>query len=120
VNKAFPGWRLKQTSDLVDYDRELWSKAHPIECPGIAIGHFESPDQTAYGLLLIPDSGAVTGYKLVVLSKASSADRFSTRVLDRAEGQPGAGSGLVISKVPPGEYSGFDSTQSVKVKTGRT
>jgi hypothetical protein len=116
VSKKFPGWRLKRTSDLVGYDQELWVKAHPKECPGIAVGHFESPDQTAYMLLLIPKSGTETGYKIVVLSKSTTGNAHLVRVLDHAEGQPGAGSGLVISKVPPGKYSGFDSTRSVRVK----
>lgn len=111
VSKTFPGWRFKGTSDLVDY-----AKAHPKECPGIALGHFESPDQTAYGLLLVPTSGAETGYKIVVLSKSDTAGNYSIRVLDHAEGQAGVGSGLVISKVPPGKYSGFDSTRSIRVR----
>jgi len=115
VNKKFPGWRIKGLADLVDDDKQLWAKAHPKECPGIAIGHFETHNQTAYGLLLIPASGTETSYKILVLSKSATTDVYSVRVLDHAEGQPGSGSGLVISKVPPGKYSGFDSTQSVRL-----
>lgn len=115
VSKTFPGWRLKRTSDLAEYDRQVWAKAHPKECPGIAVGHFEASGQAAYGLLLVPKSGAETGYKIVVLSRSTNADHYSVRVLDHTEGQPGAGSGLVLSKVPPGEYSGFDTTQSVRL-----
>jgi len=114
INKKFPDWRLKRISDLEDYDRELWIKAHPNECPGMAAGRFELPNQIAYCLLLIPKSGAEASYKIVVLS-GSTIDHYSVRVLDHADG-PGADSGLVISKVPPGEYSGFDSTQSIKTK----
>jgi len=36
--------------------------------------------------------------------------------LDQVKRKAGAASGLVISKVPPGEYSGFDSTQSIELK----
>ena len=115
VSKTFPGWRLKLTSDLVDYDQKVWAEEHPKECPGITIGHFEASDQTAYGLLLIPKSGPKTGYKIVVVSRSTTADHYSLMVLDHAEGQPGADSGLVISKVPPGKYSGFDTTQSVQL-----
>ena len=73
VSKTFPGWRLKRTSDLEGYDRELWTKAHPKECPGITEGHFELPDKTAYALILIPNSDAEAGYKIVVLNRTSSA-----------------------------------------------
>jgi hypothetical protein len=69
VNKKFPGWRVKATSDLEAYDKELWVKEHPKECPGIAVGHFEDPNQVAYGILLVPNSAAAVGYKLVVLAK---------------------------------------------------
>jgi len=116
LNKTFPAWRIKRPSDLVAYDLELWGKVHPKECPGIAVGHFESPNQTGYGLLLIQKTGAETGYKIVVLIKSTTANCYSLRVLDHAEGQAGTGSGLVISKVPSGKYSGFDSTQSIKVR----
>lgn len=115
IGKKFPGWRVKLTSDLVAYDKELWSKAHPTECPGIAVGHFENPDQIAYGLLLVPESGAEASYKIVVVAKSKTADMYSFRMLDHAEGH-GAGSGLAISKVPPGAYSGFDETESVRLK----
>ena len=116
VSKTFPGWRLKLTSDLVAYDQELWAKEHPKECPGIAVGHFEAADQVAYGLLLIPKSVPELGYKIVVLNRSTTGNTYSVRVLDHAEGQPGADSGLVISKVPPGGYSGFDTTQSAKLR----
>jgi len=116
VTETFPGWRLKQTSDLEGYDRELWTKAHPKDCPGIAVGHFEFSDQTAYAIVLIPKSQPESGYKIVVLAKSTSAERYSVKVLDHNDGQAGASSGLVISKLPPGEYSGFDTTQSIKTK----
>ena len=116
ITKKFPGWRVKLTSDLADYDKELWSKEHRIECPGITVGYFEHPDQKAYGLLLVPKSGAETGYKIVVVAKSGPADTYSLRMLDHAEEQRGSGDGLVISTVPPGTYPGFDTSESVHLK----
>jgi hypothetical protein len=52
----------------------------------------------------------------LVLSKAANADSYSVRVIDHAEDQPGCASGLVISKMPPGRYPGFDTRQSVRLK----
>ena len=116
IASKFPNWRIKLPSDLVAYDQELWAKAHPRECPGIAIGHFDAPERTAYGVLLVPKSGAETGFKIVVLSKSAATDMYSVRLLNHAERQAGSSSGLVISRVPPGKYAGFDETQSARLK----
>jgi hypothetical protein len=115
VDSQFPGWRIKTLSDLAGYDHDLWMQTHPKDCPGIAVGHFEDPNQTAYGLLLVPKSAGETGYKLVVLAKSGTDDTYSLRILDHAE-QAGADSGLVISKAPPSRYSDFDTTQSIRLK----
>lgn len=117
ISKTFPGWRIKMASDLESYDKQLWDKAHPKECPGLAIGHFQTPDQTAYALLLVPKSGVNDGSKILVLAKSEKVDVYSVKMLDHAEQEPGSSSGLVISKVPPGEFSGFDTSQSVTLKT---
>jgi hypothetical protein len=113
VKQRLPGWRIKLPSDLEAYDKKLWLKEHPKECPGIAVGHFEDSRRIAYGLLLIPKSAAAVGYKIVVLAKSESADDYRVRVLDEDRGSD---SGLVISRVPPGRYPGFDTTQSVQLK----
>jgi len=116
IRKTFPGWRIKLVSDLESYDKQLWEKAHPKDCPGLAIGHFRTADQTDYALLLVPNEGVNDGSKIFVLTKSERADTYSLKVLDHAEQQPGSSSGLVISKVPPGKYSSFDTTQSVTLK----
>jgi hypothetical protein len=112
VNKKLFEWRIKLLSDLEAYDKELWLKEHPKECPGIAVGHFEDLSQMAYGLLLIPKSTAGIGCKIVVLAKSEAEDSYSLRILDQESGDD---SGLVISKVPPGRYTGFDTTQAVRL-----
>jgi len=113
VNKQFPKWRVKATSDLEPYDKELWLKEHPKECPGIAVGHFENLGQLAYGLLLVAKSAAGVGYKIVVLAKSQTGDSYVVRTL---EDDRGSDSGLVISKVSHGQYTGFDTTQSVQLR----
>jgi len=113
VSKKFPEWRIKLLSDLEAYDKGLWLKEHPKECPGIAVGHFEDPSHIAYGLLLIPKSASRTGYKIVVLTKSGALEGYSLKILDQDSGDD---SGLVISKVPPGRYTGFDTAQSVRLK----
>ena len=100
-------------SDLGADDKHLWVRAHPKECPGIAIGHFEKPDRLAYAVLLVPKSELNDGYKIIVLSKLATGDAYAVRLLDQADGQS---SGLVISKAPRGSYSAFENTTSVRLK----
>lgn len=114
ISKSFPGWRVKLPTDLVGYEKELWKETHPKECPGMASGHLKDPNQVAFGLLLVPSSGSETGYKIVVLARSGSA--YSLQILDQAEGQPGSASGLVIAKVAPGKYPGFDEPQAISLK----
>jgi hypothetical protein len=110
----FPEWRPKQLSDLESDDRELWLKAHPHECPGIADGHFEVAGKVSYAALLVPKSEPTGGYKLVVFSKGPTGDAYAWKLLDHADGQ--TYSGLVISKAKPGKYSDFEGTKSIQTK----
>ncbi len=109
IQQRFPDLRPKNLADLNEDDRKLWLEAHPKACPGIASGHFENPRRVAYAILLVPKNGDAAQYKVVVLSK--EAEQYAVRVLD--EGSFSANSGQVVSKEPPGTYSGFDERKSV-------
>jgi hypothetical protein len=113
VAGKFPSWRTRLLSDLESYDHELWTKAHPHECPGIAAGHFEEPDSLAYALVLVPKSDAHGGYKIVVLTKSATPDTYSVKILDH--GRPGGGSSPVVSRLRPGTYPDFEGTTSVRM-----
>lgn len=112
LKEKFPSWRPKEISDLGADDQELWKKAHSNQCPGIAAGHFERMGQTAYALLLVPDTKPTSGYKLVVLTE--SGNGYAVRVLDHAESE--TYSGLVISSAAPGKYSDFENMKSVQLR----
>jgi hypothetical protein len=114
LSSKFPGWRPKQLTDLESDDRQLWLKAHPRECPGIAAGHFESADRFSYVVLLVRKEEPTGGYKLVVLSKIRISDAYTWNLLDHADGQTYAG--LVISKAQPGKYSDWENTKSIRIK----
>jgi len=113
LGERFPKWRIKLPSDLDDFDKQAWAQEHPKDCPGLAIGHFEDAIQVAYGLFLVPKSSAGSGSKLVVLAESKTAGGYVVRMLAEERGPE---SGMVISKVPPGKYPGFDTTQSVRLK----
>jgi hypothetical protein len=116
IASKFPGWRVKLLSDLGADDHQLWTKAKPRECPGIATGHFEDADSLAYAVVLVDKSDANAGYKIVVLSKSAKTEAFAVRILDHAEGARNGASSLVISKLGPGTYPNFDQTKSLRLK----
>jgi hypothetical protein len=96
-------------------DQQLWLKAaHEKECPGIAIGHFETVDKLSYAILLVPKSEPSGGHKIVVITKGPTGDAYTWKLLDHAEGQ--TYSGLVISKAEPGKYSDWENTKSIQMK----
>ena len=115
LDRQYGDWRPKRVSDLGPDDKQLWLKAHTKDCPGIAIGHFERPDQLAYAVLLLPKSQSSHGYRIVVLSKVATDDGYAARVLDQGDTQD-SDSGMVISTAPRGSYSNFEKTTSVQVK----
>lgn len=116
IENKFPGWRTKRVSDLGADDKKLWAKAHPAECPGIAAGHFEQPGLVSYAMILVPKSDADSGYMAVVLSTNTTSEDYEVRILDRAKGPRSGADNLVISRLRPGTYPGFDGTKSLRLK----
>lgn len=114
LKSKFAGWRPERVADLEGDDQKLWLEAHPKECPGIAIGHFESADNLSYAVLLVLTSAQSGGYQIIVFSKQPNADSYAVKVLDREEGKDYFAP--VIYKLPPGRYAGFDDSESVLLK----
>ena len=114
LNSKFSGWRPERVADLEGDDRKFWFESHSKECPGIAVGHFESKDALSYAVLLVPASEKVSGYQLIVFSKAPNTETYISRVIERREGKDYFAP--VISIVPPGKYTGFDDSKSAVLK----
>jgi hypothetical protein len=107
MTTRFPGWRPKQLSDLDADARRVWENRHGPECPGIAVGHFESLDQVSYAVLLVPQSDPVGGFKLVEVDKSRGTNVYGWNLIDQLDSR--VYSGTVISKAPPGNYSQVDN-----------
>jgi hypothetical protein len=120
INEAlkanFAGWRPLRVSDLDADDPKLWLQEHPKECPGIATGHFESPDSVSYALVLMPvtQQGDVGPWQLVVFKGGSNEISVVWKRLEHCEGKDCFAP--VIYREPPGKYVGFDETKSVHLK----
>jgi hypothetical protein len=116
LKAKFPQWRPKRLSDMDADNQQLWLEGrNGKECPGSAVGHFDSTDTLSYAFLLVPQSNPTGGYKVVMFGKAADKDHYSVHVLDGAEGQ--TYSGLVIFRAEPGEYKDVNGKRTVRIKT---
>jgi|GEM_PF-1102657 hypothetical protein len=106
LDKNYSDWQPERLEHLYDDDRELWIKAHPTDCPGIAIGHFESKSELAYAILLIskPDRKR-PGFRLVVFSRNGPSAPYVAHLATKWHiGLYYQGSDEVIATVPRGQY----------------
>jgi hypothetical protein len=108
IKTKFQGWRPKQIPDLDADNRKLWLKPHRNDCPGIAFGHFETPDRLTYAVLLVPQSNPSGGYKVLVFNRMLSRNAYVWKLLDHADA---AYSGLVIETAPPGHYEDYEDAR---------
>jgi hypothetical protein len=101
LQKSFPGWRIVSLEDLRLDDQGLWAKAHPGDCPGEASGHFQS--KTSQALALMAFRASDGGLQQMLLVASANDGKYSFQVLD---GPQKVAYLSVVSRVPPGEYSG--------------
>jgi hypothetical protein len=109
IKTKFAGWRPKQTEDLDPGNRQLWLKPHSNDCPGIAVGHFESLERLTYAILLVPQSNPSGGYKLLVFNKMPSGDVYVWKLLGHSD--TGIYSGTVIETAPLGHYENYEDAR---------
>jgi hypothetical protein len=109
IRTKFSGWRPKQIPDLDPDNRQLWLKPHRNDCPGIAVGHFQSPDRLSYAVFLVPQSDPSGDYKLLVFNKGPSGDAYVWKVLGQARAT--TYSGTVIEIAPPGHYEDYEDAR---------
>ena len=100
LKSEFAGWRILEPGDLSAHARERWAAIKPIQCPGIAIGQFES-DETAYAVYLVPASQADARYRLVAF--APNSDRsFHETIVERWDG--GGATHFFIAKIKVDDF----------------
>jgi hypothetical protein len=116
LKSKFPQLRPKQVSDIDTDNRQFWLDGpNGNDCPGIAIGHFESAKSLAYAFLLVPRLNPNGGHKIVIVSKEADKDVYAATLLDHADEQ--TFSGLVISRAKPGEYKDWEGKRSIRIRT---
>jgi hypothetical protein len=104
--KTYPDSQPERLENLSEYYRQSWLKEHPNDCPGIAIGHFESKSEISYAFFLVPrPERKHPGASIVVFSRVRPTAPFVPHLVFKWD----AGgfydhSDLVISKVAAGKY----------------
>lgn len=109
IQTKFPGWRPRQLSDLASDDQQLWVKAHGNQCPGTAVGHFESPYRPSYAALIVRQSDTCGPYKLLTFSKSGTGDGYVWKLVDHWNAKDYHC--VVISTIPPGQYSDYEDAR---------
>jgi hypothetical protein len=63
----FASWKVQETKDLSSSARKRWESMKVRNCPGIAMGEFETANR-AYAVLLVPVDHPDAAYRFVVFS----------------------------------------------------
>jgi len=86
IQTNYSSWRLQDVSDLSANAKERWQSEKPVDCPGLAVGQFEKPDQKSYAALLVPTNKPDTGHRLLVFTPTGSVSSEAFRVIDQSDG----------------------------------
>jgi hypothetical protein len=85
LREEYGSWKVQEAADLSPRARERWQSEKPFECPGIAVGYFESAQTPSYALLLVPMRHADAGYRFVVFSQRPGQSDYEVRILDKLD-----------------------------------
>lgn len=114
LSTSYAEWRVKTVDDLESYDRELWLKNNPHDCPGFTSGHFVDSTDRSFAVLLVPKEPDANGFKVIVFSKPDCQSPYIPRVIAESKSQNSAS--MVIYRVPPGTYSDAEQTRRVQIQ----
>jgi len=105
LSRNFSAWKILEPADLSTRARTRWGAERPLNCPGIAPGHFQDPKNASYALLLIPANHSTSAYKLLVYTQQSGQQYYGFK----AVGQMDSGaSDVFVQSVPTVRF--FDAT----------
>jgi hypothetical protein len=117
LDKNYPDWQPEKLENLDEDDRKFWTEAHPNDCPGIAIGHFESKTELSYALLLVSKPERKRpGLRILVFSRPAPSEPYVMHLVSKWDtGTFYEGSDQVIATVPPGHYEEVVGPKKVQI-----
>ena len=110
LKEEYGSWKIQEPADLSQRARERWESEKPQECPGIAVGHFESAKTPSYAVLLVPMGHADGGYRFLVFSQKAGQPAYETRLVEKLD-QNGAAN-YFIHRTPISKF--FDEPSRKK------
>jgi len=110
LKSDFGSWKIQEPTDLSPRAHERRESEMPLECSGIAVGHFESAKTRSYAILLVPVAHADGGYRFLVFSEKAGQPTYEARLLDKLD-QNGAAN-YFIHRTPISKF--FDEPSRKK------
>lgn len=71
LSRNFSAWKILEPADLSMRARTRWGSERPLNCPGIAAGHFQDPKDASYAVLLTPADHSSGAYRLLIYTQQS-------------------------------------------------
>jgi hypothetical protein len=85
IQANYSSWQVQNISNLSASAKERWQSEKPLDCPGIAVGRFESINQKSYAVLLVHANTLNAGYRLLVFTPNGSHSRGAFTVIDQSD-----------------------------------
>jgi len=109
LGRLFSGWKIQEPTDLTPRARESWAAESPLACPGIATGHFESPKESSYALLLVAANRAK--FRILVFTQQGDQPFYGSTLVDQVDG---SASDVFVRTVPTARYLGEQSKWALR------
>lgn len=111
LERKYGGWMIVTSDKLKKDDLHTWKAMHSRECPGVLEGRF-ADDKQSFAVALVQQEAGKTREQVLLLEEQRGG--LKPRVL-----VPPTEVGVVnvLVKEPPGRYSSFDQSQTIKATT---
>jgi hypothetical protein len=99
--RNFSGWKIQEPTDLSTRARTRWGAQRPLNCPGIANGHFQDAKSASFALVLIPTNRSSNAYRLLIFTQQSGQQFYGFKAV--AQTESGAGD-VYVETVPTARF----------------
>jgi hypothetical protein len=96
LKEEYGSWKIQEPADLSQRARERWESEKPLDCPGVAVGHFGSAKTVSCAILLVPTGHADVGYRFLVFSQKAGQPAFESRLVEKLD-QSAAANYLLVA-----------------------
>lgn len=102
LSQDYGSWKVQEVANLGARARGRWESEKPLECPGIAVGYFESAQTLTYALLLVPTGKTDAGYRFVVFSQRPGQSDYEAEILEKLD--EGGAANYFLRRTPIGKF----------------